>query len=525
MAARSSRGLLIAAIIWLVILAMLAVAYRFLVHPALVRKLKHETGSESRYHHQVNLALDSFSGYAILRSPRVRDQLARQGIKLDFEDDGADYIARIKALRAGKAQMAVFTIDSYLTAGVAIGDFPGSIVLIIDESAGADAIVAYKEGVSSLGDLNRGDARIVLTPASPSEFLARVALAHFNLPDISKKWMIKADGAEAVYNRFRTAKHSEPRAYVLWAPYVSRALEESGAITLLDSSRLRGYIVDVLVARREFLRENPRIVMAVVEAYLRAAYQYQHGDDLVNLLVQDAEESGVRGIGKKQARELAKRIAWRNTIENYMYFGLTPLAGQDGMQHIEDMVLRINDVLLKTGAYEKDPLDGKAHILYYDGILRDLKDARFHPGRMINILSDDTGADEVFEQVHDEVAVPALNDQAWDNLVEVGEMRAPPISFGRGNARLSLGGRRGLEALAGTLRSFPQYYVWVIGHARAEGDPEANLALAQSRAKAAADYLVSQGIPPQRLRVEAAQPAGRAGEAQSVSFMIGQEPY
>ena len=38
---------------------------------------------------------------------------------------------------------------------------------------------------------------------------------------------------------------------------------------------LSGYIVDVLVVQRAFLRDQPELASRVVQAYLRAAYQHQ----------------------------------------------------------------------------------------------------------------------------------------------------------------------------------------------------------------------------------------------------------
>ena len=58
----------------------------------------------------------------------------------------------------------------------------------------------------------------------------------------------------------------------MWEPYVSKALEKPGAQILLDSSKLKGYIVDVLVAERQFLKDHPDLVQAVVEAHCRAAF-------------------------------------------------------------------------------------------------------------------------------------------------------------------------------------------------------------------------------------------------------------
>ena len=131
-------------------------------------------------------------------------------------------------------------------------------------------MVARKDSVASIADLNTPNGRIVVTPDSPSEFLARVMLASFNLPELSRtRWMIKADGSAEVFKRFRGQSRRQPIAYAMWEPYVSRALQEEGAHVLLDSSKLKGFIVDVLVARRDFLIDNYEAAGAVLEAYAR----------------------------------------------------------------------------------------------------------------------------------------------------------------------------------------------------------------------------------------------------------------
>ena len=51
---------------------------------------------------------------------------------------------RIRALDQGEVQFVVFTIDAWLTAGAEHGSFPGTIVMVNDETTGADAMVAYQ---------------------------------------------------------------------------------------------------------------------------------------------------------------------------------------------------------------------------------------------------------------------------------------------------------------------------------------------------------------------------------------------
>lgn len=518
-----AKGFLIAAIIWCIVLALVGAAYKFWVHPHLSKKLKDVTGSTSRYKDELVLAADSFSGYCVLRSEAFRQELRDRKIKLSVEDDKADYAARLEALRSGKVQLAAFTIDSLITAGARAGDFPASIVLVIDETQGADALVAYEKGVGSVQDLNDPSAKIVVTPNSPSEFLARVVLAHFSLPRLKEDWMVSADGASEVYRQFRNAKPTEKKAFVLWEPYVSRALQQPGAHVLLDSGKLKGYVVDVLVAQREFLRDKPEIVKAVIEAYARAAYRYAaEPDGMAKLVLEDAKQTGAESLDTAQAKRIVDGIQWKNTLENYAHFGLASGAGQGGLSTLEDMIGNITDVLLKTKAIASDPLGGKPTTLFYDRVLSEMRAARFHPGQGLNVMP---GVASTAETVRQEKELPALTPEQWSTLRPVGELRIAAISFGRASASLSLDSERELQDLARRLKTFPRFYLSVVGHARAEGDPEANRLLAQSRAEAAATYLINQGVSAPRLRTETAPMAMTGGEAQAVSFAVGQRAY
>ncbi|MBL9137254.1 MAG: OmpA family protein [Verrucomicrobiales bacterium] len=521
---RRAKGWLVAAAIWLVILAVLALAYRFLVHPRLSGRLQAATSSPSQYQDELVVGIDSFSGYAILRSAAVRDELKARRIRLTFQDDKADYTRRIEALRAGKTQVAVFTLDSFISAGARLGEFPGSIVWVIDETKGGDAMVAYQDAVGSLQALNDPATKLVLTPGSPSEFLARVVLANFNIPNLSAKAFTSADGADAVLTEFRRANRSSKSAFVLWEPYVSRALEEPGAHVLLDSSRVRGYIVDVLVVQRAFLRDKPQTVRALIEAYARAAYALNsQADGLVGLVQADARANATDTLDDHQARKVVQGIHWKNTLENYAHFGLAGGEGRGGLPSLEDMIGNVVEVLVRTGALATDPLSGRHNSLFFDQILAGMKADGFHPGTTWNALPGVESGGRP-EEVRSEHELATLTADQWERLQPVGELRAAPIAFQRGSARLGLDGEREIGELARRLQSFPKFYIRVVGLARAEGDAEANRALARDRAQAAAQVLAAQGINIQRIRTEAAVQSTGA-EAQAVTFIVGQLPY
>ena len=91
------------------------------------------------------------------------------------------------------------------------------------------------------------------------------------------------------------------------------------------------------------------------------------------------------------------------------------------------------------------------------------------------------------------------------------------ILFPFDSADLQTEGRSNLRQLADSLEENPRTEVMIVGHADATGRPTYNQGLSERRAQAAADYLVSQGIPRGRLRI-----AGR-GESEPVASNASEE--
>ena len=521
---------------WLIIIGILGLVYKFVVEPRLGGrrdKLVQNTSTQ-RYDHEIKVAHDSFPGYAILRSDAVKNLLDRQAIKLTFVDDKADYVRRARDLKSGKVKMAVFTIDAYLKAGSVIGEYPGSIVLVIDESKGADAIVAHNRGVPNIPNLSNPKARIVLTPDSPSETLARIMINTMSLPSLPANWASDANGAEDVYKKLKSADPDEPTAYVLWEPYVTKALAIDGVHLLLDSSKLKGYIVDVLVVQREFLDTQRELVANIVQAYLRANYDYTNQKEgLLSLIESDAKQYG-DVLNRNEASQLVKGIEWRNTVENYAHFGIISGNEAKDSEKLEVMIGKIMQVLVKTKSIASDPFSGNYGKLFFEGILRSLHHDKFHPGVLSTdgegglegILVDTSNVVE--EKVREDVALNPLSDDNWTTLAPVAAMKIEPIQFGRGNARILPGSNRALTDIASKLKSFPQYYLRVVGHTRKEGDPAANKILATQRAEAAAKALKAAGIKNHRIRAIASTRSStkmQGGAAQSVTFELLGKPY
>ena len=70
----------IVAVVWLVILAVLAITVRFFWTEPQNEKLQSDTGSNSSYSHEVKIQADLFSGYSVLRSDEIKKNLRYDGI-------------------------------------------------------------------------------------------------------------------------------------------------------------------------------------------------------------------------------------------------------------------------------------------------------------------------------------------------------------------------------------------------------------------------------------------------------------
>jgi peptidoglycan-associated lipoprotein len=75
-----------------------------------------------------------------------------------------------------------------------------------------------------------------------------------------------------------------------------------------------------------------------------------------------------------------------------------------------------------------------------------------------------------------------------------------PVFFAYDSTEIDPAGQQSLTANAGILKKYPEWVITIEGHADERGTAEYNLALGTRRAAAARDYLMSLGIPGDRLR-------------------------
>ncbi len=446
------------------------------------RRTSDATGAEAT----VRIGGDNYLGYWFLTSPEMRKQAARRGLAVQFTDDGGAYSERLDKFAAGEYDAIVLPVNSYLQHGARV-QFPGVIVASIAESKGADGIVGFSDSLpgGKLEDLNDGELEIVYTGASPSEFLLDLTIADFDLDELKAgdRWRREAASTAEVYKR---AKSSQGDVFVLWEPDLSRALSLPGMLYVWGSDRFSGYIVDVFVFRREFLRDEGPAAVELLRTYFRVLSTYANNRDK---LVKEIRQS--TDLKEDAIREMLGKIEWFDLEENRrLQFGLARQPGEQVNDGIVNTIISCTDVMLRTGRLASDPLEGNPYLITNSTLLEDLL-ASGGPAA----VAADADRDVTFE---------ALDDAGWGRLREVGTFRVEPITFQSWNDRLTDEGKESVDKISQLLtHHYRGYRIVVRGHTGPGGDEAANVALSLQRAQAVVQYLKAvHGIDPNRLRAE-----------------------
>jgi outer membrane protein OmpA-like peptidoglycan-associated protein len=429
---------------------------------------------------RTDLRIDAFSGYFVLRSAKFRTRLKElldaQGLsamKLHLADDGAKYEKRMKAVEKGEAPLAVFTLDSLINNSEAYPSPPAAAFLVIDETRGADAIVAYPDVYASPEDLSKhSDLRMVLTSDSPSEMLGRLVRDKYKLPE---NCFIKVDTPEEVRDRFFKAKPSDHSVFVLWEPFISKVINEKPkAHKLISSEKFPGSIVDVLTVQKKYLKDHPAEVKAIAQAYLEASAAYRGSvEKTVAAVLEDSKKQVAAGtlhepLSEEEAKKVVRGIAWKTTADNYTHFGLNANPSPP-LPSVTEMVANIGKVLRDTGAISRQV---QPEAFFDSQTMKALADAKFAP---------DTPGD------------------IWTDLRPVvGSVSKDVIRFRAGSANISGTAEEQLQEVVKMMKMNPGYYLEVRG--ASGGNTEADKEVAMARAKAVVKWLESSGVEAQRLK-------------------------
>jgi peptidoglycan-associated lipoprotein len=96
------------------------------------------------------------------------------------------------------------------------------------------------------------------------------------------------------------------------------------------------------------------------------------------------------------------------------------------------------------------------------------------------------------------VAEDAISGKSLDDLNRDSPLM--PVFFELDQSEISGAGQQALQNNAQVLKKYPGWQITIEGHCDERGTPEYNLGLGERRAVSARDYLVSLGVPADRVR-------------------------
>lgn len=460
---------------------LLIVGWKY-TRPILRERLQKGSSDASSTLTTLHIGTDNWIGYFPLCSPKMNRNLRQAGYLLRCEDDQADYKSRFARLDRGELQFAAATVDSYLLNG-RDSDYPGSIVMIIDESKGGDALVARRSVFSILDDLKTIQGKkIAFTASSPSEYLLKVVSNNFGLPFFTDNdpgnWFLKTEGSHQALEKLRDGSAD---AAVLWEPDVSRALTSPDFVKLIGTEDTNRLIVDVLLAGRRFSIDHPEAVQALVTAYFQTLHEYMQ--DPVAL---EKDIKNDTALSNDRIYTMLNGVEWSTLAENNaLWFGDNQ-NGTGGTEGLADAITFALKILESSGDIRSNPLPGNDP---YRITNRRFIRAIAQNGNGGNHSAD--GQNRSFSRLD--------NDQ-WAHLKKIGTLKVEPIPFRRSTALLDHSGKTILDNAADKITRYPNFRILVEGHTSLHGDSQANLKLSAARARAVATYLIDTlNLDPNRL--------------------------
>jgi outer membrane protein OmpA-like peptidoglycan-associated protein len=450
----------------------------------------------------ISVATDGYDGYLFLKSPDMKRALLHAGLALDFTDDHGAYQERVSKFNRGVYNMMTIPVAELLRQSPKLGGYNGVIVMAICESRGADAVVGFAADFpeGKISELNRAGLEVVYTADSPSEFLLDLMITDFDLFHLggTKDWRQPVSEVDEVLKR---AQARRGNAFVLWEPELSKVMKALPDLrVLVDSSKFRGYIIDVLVVNRDFLANQRDKVMKVLSSYFRTMGSYSSERSRFE------EWMRKEGKGATDIEEMLREIGWFDLSENCSeMFGVQMEVGTTSREGILDCIEACLGVLSRSGKLDKNALKDPYTIINRSLVDECYKLAPRTLGKMEG---------KRIEFNH-------LSEEEWKALKEVGILRVEPITFSSGREELDDGGKEAVDIIAPMLiNNYPEYRVAIRGHT-SQGDEEENKKLSLARAESVCARLVAvHNIDPNRIRAEglgSSQPPQRRPDESSRS--------
>lgn len=236
------------------------------------------SGCISKEEKELRLGMVQWVGYAPLYVAESSSLLPK---KLHIIDFPSNYDI-LEAMKAGELNAACLTLDEVLK--LQNDGMKLKILLVLDTSNGADAILASKE-IQNVVQLKH--KRVAYEPNSVQEYLLFRALEKNGLQFSDIKQMLKKfDEQESLWEQKKFD------AVSTFEPFKHRLLQK-GMHTIFSSTEIPNEIVDLLVVSQEALEESPLLIQKTIDAYFKGLEKLKK-DPNSNAVIADYIQSNLQ---------------------------------------------------------------------------------------------------------------------------------------------------------------------------------------------------------------------------------------
>lgn len=356
----------------------------------------------------------------------------------------------------------------------------GKGILIVDNTQGADAIIARDPSIQRIEDLV--GKKIGLIEGTPSHGLIIYAVNNSSLPKSKKRAildnLVKINGGLSdVQSAFEGGSID---AAVMWDPELHLALKGvPGSHVVYSTKEASSLIYDVLVCNTEVIDNGAHegAMTALVVSWMKGVEMAKANPDAAaDILIANEEMFSVLAEreGKPFVRSLFSELVWTGLEDNLRILG----RGTGGTNQYERVYAEFRDIYREAG------------------LVGDMSAAPIHPSESFDYRFIDHMA-EHDTSAKAKAAKPefSFSDAAREQAIAKAPIMVKPvlISFQTGSAELN---KRSEETIDNEMKplieSNGSAYFTISGNTDSTGSRAGNIALSKRRAQTVVDYLVTE---------------------------------
>ena len=289
---------------------------------------------------KVVLGMSGWTGFSPLSLADKAGIFQKNGVEVELRM--IPPVPRSTALASGALNAAATTVDQHIV-WMAAG-IPSVQVLLIDKSNGGDGL-AVRNQIKSVKEL-RGKTINVDGPGTVQHFMLSYILQKngMTIQDVVRSTMAAQPAAQAFVS-------GQGDAAVTYEPYLSTVRAKPDAGTILVTSKEYPVVVDTLVFRTDFIKQNPQVVKKVTDSFFEAVEMIKREPAKSYELMGSVVKQNGEQFGKS-----AQFIAWADRGISKAYYA------KEHQQFVDFavQVLKFNRVIPKD-VKAKDMIDLSFH--------------------------------------------------------------------------------------------------------------------------------------------------------------------